>query len=145
MKSENQKLDLNWAVLFSCWMTASISTLAALFFSEVVEYPPCALCWYQRIFMFPLVIILLAGLFPVDTAAVKFALPLACIGWLIALYHNLLYSGIIDESLQPCRQGISCTDINLNLLGFITIPLLSLLAFTIIAGLLIFLKWRTSK
>ncbi len=95
--------------------------------------------------MFPLVLILLVGILPFDKNVVKYALPLALIGWMIALYHNLLYTGVIPESLQPCGKGVSCTDVNLDLFGFVTIPLLSLLAFTAIVALLAVLLKRLSK
>ena len=70
---------------------------------------PCVRCWYQRIFLFPLGVILAVGLFPLDRGAVRSALPLAGIGWLVAGYHNLVYAGILPESLQPCIQGVSCS------------------------------------
>jgi len=141
----DEKANSSWTILFICWLVASISTLGSLFFSEILEFPPCMLCWYQRIFMFPLVIILLVGLFPLDISVVKFALPLALAGWFVAFYHNLLYSGIIPESLQPCSQGVSCKEVNLDLFGFLTIPTLSLMAFSTMVALLIVLKRGLSK
>jgi len=110
-----------------------------------MEFAPCVLCWYQRIFLFPLVLILAAGLFPFDRKVVKFALPLAIAGWLTALYHNLLYAGIIPESIRPCSQGVSCTEEYIELFGFLTIPMLSFLSFSTIMVLLISLKRMTSK
>ena len=136
--------DLNWNIIFLCWLIAAISTLGSLFFSEIMLYAPCALCWYQRIFMFPLAIIFLVGLFPVDKNIVKYALPLAAAGWLVALYHTLLHSGVISESLAPCRQGVSCTEVYIDLFGFITIPMLSLMAFSSIIALLVVLRRRLS-
>ena len=105
-----------------------------------MEFAPCVLCWYQRICLFPLVIILSTGLFPFDKRVVAYALPLAIAGWMTALYHNLLYSGIIPQDLQPCSKGVSCTEKYIELFGFITIPMLSLVGFTIIITLLILLK-----
>jgi len=134
----------NWTILFMCWMIASISTLGSLFFSEIMNFPPCVLCWYQRICLFPLVLILLTGLFSFDKSVVKFALPLAIAGWFIAFYHNLLYSGIIPESILPCSQGVSCTEDYINLFGILTIPMLSLIAFSTIVILLFILKRRLS-
>lgn len=87
--------------------------------------------------MYPLVIILLAGLFPFEQKVVKFAAPLALVGAGIAFYHNLLYYKILPESAAPCKQGISCTSIHIEWLGFITIPLLSLIAFSLILILLV--------
>ena len=123
--------------IFSAWIVATIATLGSLFFSEVMKFPPCVLCWYQRICMYPLVLILLAGLFPVSKSVVRYSLPLALIGWVIAIYHNLLYYNIIPESAAPCVQGISCTTKFIEWFGFLTIPSLSLIAFTLILILLL--------
>ena len=139
----NQK-NSNWNILFLCWLVASVSAMGSLFFSYVMEFAPCVLCWYQRIFLFPLVIILVVGLFPFDKSIVKYALPLAISGWLTAAYHNLLYAGIIPESIQPCSQGVSCTEEYIKLFGFLSIPMLSLLSFTTIITLLFILYRRTS-
>ena len=144
MPQSDSPNNTNWTILFIGWLVASISTLGSLFFSRVMDFAPCVLCWYQRICLFPLVIILAAGLFPFDKSVVKYALPLAIAGWLVALYHSLLYSGIIPENIQPCSQGVSCTEEYINLLGFITIPMLSLLSFSTIIALLIILKRRIS-
>ena len=137
--------DSNWSILFVCWLIACVSTLGSLFFSEILKFPPCVLCWYQRIALFPLVFILLAGLFPFQKEVVKFSFPLAFSGWLISIYHNLLYTGIIPKSIQPCDEAQSCTEIHLGLFGFITIPLLSSLAFTAIFILLSILYRRTKS
>jgi len=95
--------------------------------------------------MFPLVIIFLVGLFPIDKSIIKYALPLALAGWGFAFYHYLLYSGFIPESIQPCSQGVSCSETYLDLFGFLTIPMLSLVSFSIIIVLLYILKRRLSK
>ncbi len=144
MTNLDQTSNSNWNILFVCWILASISTLGSLFFSEIMEFPPCALCWYQRIFMFPLVLILLVGLFPFDKSIVKYALPLAILGWCFAFYHYLLYSGFIPESVQPCSQGVSCSETYIDLFGFLTIPMLSLISFSTIVALLFILKRRLS-
>jgi disulfide bond formation protein DsbB len=137
--------EMDWILLFSAWLTTAVATAGSLFFSYVMGFAPCVLCWYQRIFLFPLVLILPAGLFPFDRKVVKFALPLAVAGWLTALYHNLLYAGIIPESIQPCSQGVSCTEEYIELFGLLSIPMLSFLSFSTIAALLIILKRMTSK
>lgn len=142
MSTTNQANNTEWTILFLCWLIASISTLGSLFFSHVMGFAPCVLCWYQRIFLFPLVIVLAMGLFPFDKSAAKYALPLAIAGCLTAVYHNLLYAGIIPESIQPCSKGVSCTEKYIDLFGFITIPMLSLISFSTIIALLIFIKKR---
>ncbi len=145
MSQSEQRSNINWTVLFLCWLVASLSTTGSIFFSSVMEFTPCLLCWYQRISLFPLVLILGAGLVSFDRSVVKYSLPLAAAGWLVALYHTLLYSGIIPDNIQPCTQGVSCTEKYIDLFGFITIPMLSLLSFTTIIALLLILKRRMIK
>ena len=144
MTQTNQDFDKNWAILFLTWVLVTASTLGSIFFSHIMEFAPCVLCWYQRIFLFPLVIILATGLFPFDKRVIVYSLPLAIIGWFVAFYHNLLYSGIIPQELQPCTKGVSCTEKYIDLFGFLTIPMLSLIAFSMIILLLILLKRRLS-
>lgn len=126
-----------WPLVFVCWLIATISTLGALFLGEVMGLTPCTLCWYQRILMFPLVFVLAAGLFPFDVNVVRYALPLASLGWLVALYHLLLTQGIIPETVTPCMQGVPCSDVQIEWFGFVTIPMLSLAAFSVIVALLV--------
>ena len=145
MTNNGQMFISNWSVVFICWIIASVSALGSLFFSEVMDLPPCSLCWYQRAFMFPLVIVLLVGLFPVDKRIFNYSFPLALAGWGFAVYHYLLYSGIIPEDLQPCSQGVSCSETYLDLFGFLTIPMLSLISFSTILVLLLILKRRFSR
>jgi disulfide bond formation protein DsbB len=125
-----------WPLVFGAWSIAAASTLGAMFFSAVMELPPCTLCWYQRIFMFPLALILPVGLFPFDRRVVRYALPLALVGWGIAVFHVLLAAGVIPESVQPCTQGVPCSEEQIVWFGFVTIPLLSVLAFTAVNALL---------
>ncbi len=125
---------------------AIIATFGSLYFSEVMLLPPCILCWYQRIAMYPLVAIFAVGIIRQDKNVAWYALPSALIGLGIAIYHNLLYYGIIPESIQPCKLGVSCTTKFFEWFGFITIPFLSLVAFTIIIiGLIYFIKLNFKK
>ena len=137
--------DFRWACIFGSWLIAAVSALGALFFSEVMDVPPCILCWYQRIFMFPLVLMLPFALFPLDRGVVRYALPLALAGWVVALYHVLLVAGYIPESIRPCSQGVPCTDLKVNWFGFVSIPLLSLLAFSTIIALLAWTHIKAPK
>ena len=140
---ETTALDVNWLLCFCAWLIAFVSTLGSLFFSYVMEFAPCLLCWYQRICLFPLVLILARGLFPFDPKASKYALPLAGVGWCLAVYHSLLYAEWIPADMQPCTQGVSCTEVHIELLGFLSIPYLSLIAFTLLSTILIVLQRRT--
>lgn len=126
-----------WTLLFGAWLMATVSMLGALFFGEVMQLPPCVLCWYQRICMFPLVVILPAGMFPLDLKVVRYALPLATIGWMFAAFHVLLMAGVIPENIRPCTQGVPCSEKVIEWFGFVTIPLLAVVAFSIIIALLV--------
>jgi len=134
-----------WTLIFSAWLIAMVSTLGALFLGEVMGYTPCLLCWYQRIAMFPLVLVLAAGLFPFDPRVVRYALPLALAGLGLALFHLALTAGWIPENLKPCEQGVPCSNIPVIWFGFVTIPLLSVLSFSFITGLLLAAHLKGSK
>ncbi len=128
-------------MIYFAWTLALVSTLGSLFFSEVMGLPPCTLCWYQRICMYPLVLILAVGILGEDRGFVTYALPLCLIGLGFAIYHNLLYYHWIPESYAPCTAGISCTSRQIEWLGFITIPLLSLVGFILMSvSLLIYYR-----
>jgi len=134
-----------WGLIFGAWLVASVSTLGALFFGEVMQLPTCALCWYQRIFMFPLVLILPIGLFPLDRKVVRYALPLAVLGWPFAVFHVLLVAGVIPEEIRPCTQGVPCSEKVIEWFGFVTIPLLAVVAFSAIIALLVLALIRSPK
>ena len=134
-----------WTLIFLAWLIAAISTLGALFLGEVMRLPPCVLCWYQRIFMFPLALILPVGLFPYDRKVVRYALALALPGGLVAVFHQLLVVGVIPESIKPCTQGVPCTEKVIEWFGWLTIPLLSLAAFSTIIALLVITHFRGSR
>jgi disulfide bond formation protein DsbB len=137
--------DAAWILVFACWLVATAATLGALFFSEVMQLPPCALCWYQRIFIFPLVLLLPMGLFPWDRKVIRYALPLLLVGSVVSLFQLLLVWGVIPESIQPCRQGVSCKDVQIVWLGFLSIPLLSFVAFAVMNALLIAAHFRSFR
>ncbi|WP_157314315.1 disulfide bond formation protein B [Chitinibacter sp. GC72] len=128
----SETLPANWFFIFAAWLIAAGGTLGALFFGEVMGLVPCTLCWYQRIFMFPLAIILPLALFPLDSKVVRYALPLALLGLGFAIYHWLLQLGIIPVSASPCSQGSSCSEVSAEWFGFLTIPLMSVCAFAAI-------------
>lgn len=125
---------------YVAWFQAAVAMAVSLVFSEVVELQPCVLCWYQRIAMYPLVLILGISIVRRDDAAKVYALPLALCGLVVAAYHNLVYYKVIPQNIIPCTSGVSCTTKQIEWLGFITIPLLSLIAFLIIVLSLVFYR-----
>jgi len=140
--TKKNNTDFSWMLLFFAWVVASISTLGSLFLSDVMMYSPCVLCWYQRIAMYPLFVIFLIGMMPFDKSVLKYATPFVLTGLLLSFYHNLLQYNIIPESASPCVQGVPCSAKYIEVLGFLTIPMLSFIAFSIIAVLLYTIKRR---
>ena len=134
-----------WPLVFFSWVVATVSTLGAVFLGEVMGLTPCILCWYQRICMFPLVLILAAGLFPLDARVVRYALPLALVGLGIAVFHLLVSEGIVSETLTPCTQGVPCSQQLIEWFGFLTIPMLSVAAFAAITAMLLAIHLKASK
>ena len=122
----------HWNQAFVIWLLVLASTLGSLFFSEIMKLPPCVLCWYQRILMYPLLVTVLVGMLRKDSNFIYYSWPLAALGLATAVYQNLLYYHILPESISPCSEGVSCTARQIEWLGFITIPLLALVTFAII-------------
>ncbi len=131
-------------ILYIAWTQALIATSGSLFFSEVLKFTPCVLCWYQRILMYPLVAILAVGILKKDRKVYQYVFPLSITGFLVSIYHNLLYYHVFPEGVIPCVQGVSCTTRFFAWFGFISIPLLSLTAFAII-NLCLFAYWKKTK
>lgn len=108
----------------------TVAILGSLYYSDIKGYEPCILCWYQRICMYSLFpIIIIAGLRK-EKKIYQYILPISILGIIIAIYHNLLYYGFIKTIF--CTTGISCTSKYVEYLGFISIPLMSLIGFSII-------------
>ena len=126
------------------WMIATSAMLISLFFSEWMNLPPCDLCWYQRMAMYPLVLILGIGMYRKDPHVSTYAFPFACIGLLVAVYQITIQAFPTSE-LKMCSVGVSCTEDYLNLFGFISIPMLSFVGFLAIIMLLYIKPDRETK
>lgn len=128
---------------YAVWLVAIGATMGSLMLSQVWHYPPCDLCWYQRIMMYPLVLVVGSGIYLKDKKLSYYVLPLTIVGGLIAFYHTLLQWGVIDAITQ-CTVSAPCTVKYINWFGFITIPFMSLMTFTVI-GLLMLWHYRLSS
>ncbi len=126
------------------WVQAVVAAAGSLYFSEILRLPPCLLCWYQRIFMYPLGLIIAVGILRRDKALPLYVLPLSVLGMVVALYHSLLQWGVVPESSVPCILGVSCTTKFVEWFGFVTIPFLSFLAFTVISSCMVIL-WKSKR
>ena len=118
--------------LYLAWVVALVATGGSLYFSEVRGFVPCTLCWYQRILMYPLVILLGIASYRQDRAIVPYVLPLSILGGSISLFHYLEQKIPGFGVPEVCRQGVPCSVEYINWLGFVTIPFLALSAFTLI-------------
>ncbi len=111
-----------------------LALLGSLYFSNVKGFEPCILCWWQRIFMYSQIPVIAVALFKKEIDIYKYTLTLSILGIIISIYHNLLYVGIIKNE-DFCTRGISCTSKYIEYFGFVTIPLLALIAFSVIITL----------
>lgn len=119
--------------LYLAWLVALVATLGSLYFSEVRAFVPCTLCWYQRILMYPLAYQLGVAAWREDAGVVRYALPLSLLGMLVSTFHYL-------EQMVPgfgfpevCRGAVPCTVRYIEWFGFVTIPFLALIAFTLVS------------
>ncbi|MFD1130577.1 disulfide oxidoreductase [Paenibacillus provencensis] len=128
--------------LYLAWIVAVTATLGSLYFSEIRGFIPCELCWYQRILMYPLSILLGISAFYNDRNIKKYVLPLSILGACISLFHYLQQKLPGFASIKPCTSGVPCNIQYIDWLNFITIPFLALIAFTFISLLLILTKTK---
>ncbi len=124
------------SALLLAWTVALASTLGSLYYSEVVGLVPCVLCWYQRIAMYPLVVVLGIAALRGDPGVRRYALPLALIGAAIALGHYVLEWAPAEQS-PLCAAEAPCGVPNFRELGFVSIPFMALSGFSLVAMLLL--------
>ena len=118
--------------LYIAWIQAIVAMAGSLYFSNVLGWTPCVLCWYIRIAMYPLVLLLAVAILRKSKDIEYYILPQIIIGLGISAYDYLLQLGVISEKLAPCTNGVSCATRYHTWFGFVTIPLLSFIAFIII-------------
>ncbi|WP_407703039.1 disulfide oxidoreductase [Virgibacillus tibetensis] len=138
-------MDSRQLFLYAAWLVSLVATLGSLYFSEVRGFIPCELCWYQRILMYPLALLLGIGTFQSDFTVKKYVLPLAIIGWAVSLFHYLEQKIPGFAKIKPCADGIPCSAEYINWLGFITIPFLAFTAFSMIIVLMLLIRIPRAK
>lgn len=141
MQTSGFKLFLSKYYLYLAWIVAIVATGGSLFLSDVMKFEPCKLCWFQRIFMYPQVILLGIAAYRHDRRIVGYVMPLSIIGALIALYHYAEQHIPALARMTPCTSGVPCNVDYFEWLGFITIPFMALIAFILI----ILLLWQGSR
>ena len=126
----NKKLENS---LLFMWVVSLVATLGSLYFSEIRGYIPCTMCWFQRIFMYPIVIITTVAVIQKNAKIAMTTAVFSIIGGCISLYHyGVQKIDFLTESAPTCGL-VSCTGQYINWIGFITIPFLALTAFILIA------------
>ncbi|WP_040952802.1 disulfide oxidoreductase [Gorillibacterium massiliense] len=120
---------------------AIVAAMGSLFLSEVLGYEPCKLCWFQRVFMYPLVFLLGIAASRKDYGIIRYAVPLAAIGSCISIFHYSLQKiPFLHEEVTICTSGVPCNEDYLNWWNVVTIPLLCLTAFALILTILLLLR-----
>jgi disulfide bond formation protein DsbB len=114
----------------------------SLFFSEHMGFVPCTLCWYQRILMYPLVFFLGIAFYRNDRDIYKYVLPISVIGLVVSSYHYALQKIPSMQEFSACTSGVPCSGQYINWFGFVTIPFLALIAFSIITIMMLMLMKR---
>ncbi|OYD06167.1 disulfide oxidoreductase [Paludifilum halophilum] len=128
---------------YGAWVVALAALAGSLYFSEVAGFVPCKWCWIQRIFMYPLALLLGIACYREDRSIVLYAIPLSTAGGLVSLFHYLKQKVPWVGQISVCTEGVPCTGEYINWLGFITIPFLALTAFVMITTLLWMGRKRT--
>jgi disulfide bond formation protein DsbB len=122
-------------VLLLIFLQALFAIVGSLLYSQVVGFPPCELCWIQRIFIYPQAVIALIAMMKKDKAVIDYLLPLSVIGGLVALYHSFVQWGLNIASIAKCTaQGGECARVYVSKFGYITIPFMSFTIFMFAIG-----------
>jgi disulfide bond formation protein DsbB len=125
------------ARLWLAWLVAAVSTTGSLYFSEVAHFAPCKLCWYQRIAMYPLALLLLIAALRRDSAIRRYAVPVAIVGGLLSCYHYVIeWYPSLEGATGSCDITVSCTAPWFRQFGFISLSLMALCGFAAIISLL---------
>ncbi len=127
------------------FLVALFSTLGSLFYSQIAGFEPCDLCWFQRIFMYPGVVLLGLALLKKDSRIVDYMLSLSVIGFLISLYHNYIYYGGNGSSCQVFGRGVSCVKRYVFEFGYVTIPMMAATSFLLVIVCLLLHKAYRKK
>lgn len=129
------------------FIIALTATVGSLYYSEIIGLIPCVLCWYQRILMYPIVLLSLVGLRLQDPRFPYYVLPMSILGSVIAAYHYLMqmWTPAAENTFINCTKGsTACATIDISYVGFVTIPLLSGIAF-ILMTIALYLSLRVDR
>lgn len=119
------------------FLIALSGMLISLYYSDIIGLEPCTLCWYQRIFLYPIVFILGLGIFKRDFSSITYSIFLSVIGAVLAIYHTLLQFGVSKADTCSIYSTVSCSNAYIKNFGYVTIPVMSLTGFVLIILLLL--------
>jgi len=123
--------------LYFAWLIALIGFGLSVFYGEIQHHEPCSLCWYQRIALFPLVILLGIAAYRGESMIIPYVLPLVIIGGLVAFFHVLQGHFPILQKAGVCHLGPHCSKSYFSLFGLFDFPSVSAIGFFLIAFLLL--------
>ena len=136
--------NINW-LIFGASITAVVFSLT---YSEIVGYPPCDLCWYQRIFMYPQAILAFCAMLKKDKNIVSYLLPLSIAGIVVSFYHSLVHWRVISGSFLACTSSLTapCAKVYVLEYGYVTIPFMAFTVFAYLIGIsIIYYKARNAR
>jgi disulfide bond formation protein DsbB len=135
----HERHPIAWA-----WVVSLIASMGSLYFSEIAHFIPCSLCWYQRIAMYPMVVVLGIGAIRGDTGVWRYGLPLAVLGAIISVYHLIIqWMPMLD--VGACTGGVPCTGRYVAAFRVISIPTMAAAAFLLIIALLFLVRTLESR
>ncbi len=124
--------------VYLAWLVALVGFCLSIFYGEILRNPPCPLCWYQRIALFPLVLLLGMAAYRGDFSIIPYAVPIAALGGVIALFHVLYPYLPFLQKVHVCTLGVSCSHVGFAWGDLSLFALLSATGFSLIAILLLF-------
>lgn len=124
--------------LWAAFVVAAVGTGGSLFFSEIAGFVPCDLCWFQRICMYPLSILLLLAAARGDHAFARYLLPFPLVGAGVSVFHLLVENQVVAEPAACKIGGAGCAVKWIDEFGYVTIPTLALSGFLLLIGFLSF-------
>jgi len=131
--------DVGEVALWAAWVVAATTTAGSLYYSLGAHYLPCELCWYQRICMYPLAIVLAVAAATRDRRVWRYVIGPAVIGTVIAVYHSQLQAYPAQRTF--CASSNPCTTRYVWEFGFVSLPLMALSAFVFIIAMVLVARW----
>src|SRR5690606_31914870 len=134
---DDLRIDLGRASLALAWVVATVATLGSLYYSEIADFTPCTLCWYQRICMYPLAVVLGIATFRRDRSVRWYVAPMAAIGAVVASYHSYIQAYPPPSGTAFCTLEAPCTARYVWELGFVSLPFMALAGFAFIVTMMV--------